>query len=98
MQRLMEPEVVGYPLNTEQGAARGRWKMEALGEVVGGCREMNGTGVAGCCIHSCQHHDSTMRFYNFTTQIEPNDSTILLSRILDFTILKDMILLSAILP
>ena len=44
-----------------------------------------------------------MQFYDFTTQIERNDSTIILSRILDFrildfTILKAMILRFAILP
>ena len=36
--------------------------------------------------HSCQNHDSTMRFYDFTTQIERNNSMIILSTILDFTI------------
>ena len=33
------------------------------------------------CSHSCQNHDSTMRFYDFTTQIEQTDCTILLGRI-----------------
>jgi hypothetical protein len=32
--------------------------------------------------HSCQNHDSTIWFYDFTNQFDWNDSTILLSRIL----------------
>jgi hypothetical protein len=36
--------------------------------------------------HSYQNRDSTMRFYDLKAQIDKNDSTILLSRIYDFTI------------
>ena len=60
-------------------------------------REDPNNDIAEGCLHSCQNHDSTMRFYDFTTQIESNDSTILLSRILEFTIPKAMILRFAIL-